>query len=158
MAKQINENWRIFQVHLDTLFAAIREVYQRASEATCSDDGGEERLDSRASERAIDILMARCELQIRRAVTGPFKLSELEQNSALSALLPKLPRKKTSVKEYAQRIDAANLTDSQREVFLMHIERGMSFRSIATRLSKDESTIREHYKAALEKFGGEHER
>jgi hypothetical protein len=161
MAMRINKDWPHFRVYLDKLFATIRDIYDRAAQGANSDDDGEEGSGSGQLERAIRFFMAQCELQIMRAVTGPFKMSEpnpVDDSRAPSAPPSELPRKITRMSQYAPRIAAANLTELQHQVLLLHIERGMSFRSIATHLHKDASTIREHYKAALEKLGGEHER
>jgi hypothetical protein len=71
MAKQFNECWPQFRVHIYRLFVTIREIYDRASEGAASEDGG--RMEPREAERAVQKTMAECELQIMRAVTGPFK-------------------------------------------------------------------------------------
>jgi hypothetical protein len=161
MAKETNKNWLLFKVHLDTLFAAIREIFERAGEGAISHYDEEKRWDSRGAKRAIQVHMAQCELEIRRATTGAFKSAEVwiaqelnrrAQSSTIPPRPSKLPPIKINMSMYAGRIDAANLTDLQREVFLLHLERKMSFSLIAKRLGKDPSTVREHFKAAKRKI------
>lgn len=44
------------------------------------------------------------------------------------------------------------LTDKQRTILLLHIEKGMSFRAIALELSINKDTVREHYLSAIKKL------
>lgn len=163
MARETNRNWPLFKVHLDALFATIREIYEQAGVGASSHYDEAKRWDSRGVKRAIRIHMARCELEISRATTSAFKSAKIwiarELSRTQGSAVPpqtgqqgKLPPRKTNLSKYADRLDAANLTDLQRQVLLFHLERGMSFTSIAKRLRKDTSTVREHFRAARRKI------
>lgn len=160
MASNFNKNWPLFKVHHDVLFGTIREIYVRAGKAVSSHEDESEELDSEV-EHNIQLHMAKCELEIKRAANSPFKSFEAwmsqerdrqAKTSGPATQPSRLPRKGTGLSKYADWFEAANLTELQREIVSLRLEYGLSFRAIAKRQGKDPTTVREHYEAARRKI------
>jgi hypothetical protein len=163
--REANKNWDLFKPELNGLLTTVREIFEQAGAGASTHDDETKRWNLADVERAIQGAMAKCELELTRAGVRAFRSAEVsiaqEKNRRVqesSHVAPKerqvekLPKKKTDLSHYADHLDAANLTVLQREVFLLHLERRMSFASIAEHLGKDRSTVREHFKAARKRI------
>jgi len=146
----IEKSWPSFMLEFRRLVAIVRDILQIAGEFANRILPENERPKPEEIPTSIQasesIFLREFDLSKRIALVPP---NDHDPESA-RITSRKLPAKKRDLSRYASLMDS--LTEPQREVLLLHVEREMSFGEIANLLKINKSTVHQHYAAATKKM------